>query len=112
MKPGGSKADEVVTAAINGSFGTMEGMKKAFLERAVGHFGSGWVWLVQRPETGKLEIWDGHDAGNPMTVGLKPLLTVDVWEHAYYIDRRNRRQEYLDNWWNLVNWEFVRKQLA
>ena len=88
-------------------------MGAAGRERAVAHFGSGWLWLVQNAaQGGRLEIADGHDAANPLTQGLKPLLTIDVWEHAYYIDRRNRRPEYVDAWWGLVNWDFVAAQLA
>ena len=66
-------------------------------------FGSGWTWLAQQPD-GKLVIVAESNAGNPMTRGLKPLLTVDVWEHAYYIDYRNRRAEFVKNWWDLVDW--------
>jgi len=100
-----------LAAALTKSFGSVESFKKAFIDHAAAHFGSGWIWLVQRPADGGLEIWEGHDAANPLRAGLRPLLTVDVWEHAYYIDRRNRRAEYLDHWWPLVNWTFVATHL-
>ncbi|EAL43440.1 Iron-containing superoxide dismutase [Entamoeba histolytica HM-3:IMSS] len=105
----GVKPSEQLIAKLTAAFGGLEEFKKKFTEKAVGHFGSGWCWLVEHD--GKLEIIDTHDAVNPMTNGMKPLLTCDVWEHAYYIDTRNNRAAYLEHWWNVVNWKFVEEQL-
>ena len=77
----------------------------------MGNFGSGWTWLVKKAD-GSLAIVNTSNAATPLTSGDKPLLTVDVWEHAYYIDYRNARPKYLENFWALVNWEFVAKNLA
>jgi Fe-Mn family superoxide dismutase len=77
----------------------------------VGNFGSGWTWLVQRPD-GSLGIVNTSNAATPITGSDKPLFTVDVWEHAYYIDYRNARPKYLESFWNLVNWDFAAKNLA
>jgi len=104
-EPTGKAAD-----AIKASFGSFADFKDKFSKVAAGHFGSGWAWLVKRG--GRLEIVDTHDAGNPMTQDLTPVLTCDVWEHAYYIDYRNARPEYIKAFWNLVNWEFVAKNLG
>ncbi|KAL7722562.1 Superoxide dismutase [Fe] [Entamoeba marina] len=92
-----------------GSQPILKTSKKKFSDKAAAHFGSGWCWLVLNGE--KLEIVDTHDAGNPLTEGLKPLLTLDVWEHAYYIDTRNNRPAYIEKWWNVVNWAFVESNL-
>lgn len=97
--------------AIKKDFGSMEDFKKKFSEKTIGVFGSGWGWLVQKAD-GKLDIVGTSNAANPMTNGDKPLLTCDVWEHAYYIDYRNARPKYLESFWKSVNWKFVEKNLA
>jgi Fe-Mn family superoxide dismutase len=103
-EPTGSVAD-----AINAKFGSFADFKQAFTTSAATNFGSGWTWLVMKD--GELEIVNTSNAGCPLTDGVKPLLTVDVWEHAYYIDKRNARPAYLESWWNLVNWDFVASQM-
>jgi Fe-Mn family superoxide dismutase len=103
-EPTGALAD-----AINAKFGSFDDFKKAFSTSAATNFGSGWTWLVMKD--GELEISNTSNAGCPLTDGVKPLLTVDVWEHAYYIDKRNARPAYLESWWNLVNWDFVASQM-
>ncbi len=108
-KGGGEPAGKVASA-IKASFGSFADFKDRFSKAAAGHFGSGWAWLVKRG--GSLDVVDTHDAGNPLTQELTPLLTCDVWEHAYYIDYRNARPEYIKAFWNLVNWEFVAKNLG
>jgi superoxide dismutase, Fe-Mn family len=100
-----------IAEAINESFGSFEAFKEQFSQAAATLFGSGWAWLVKNQE-GKLEITQEVNAGNPMTSGLKPLLTCDVWEHAYYVDYRNARPTYIESFWKLVNWEFVNQQLG
>lgn len=107
---GGGAPQGSIKEAINTSFGSFEEFKKVFTEKSVTLFGSGWAWLVKSSD-GKLEIVQTKDAGCPLTTGKKPILTCDVWEHAYYIDYRNARPKYLDAFWNLVNWEFASKQL-
>ena len=84
-------------------FGSVEAFKEAFAKAAVGLFGSGWVWLVADAE-GKLSIKAESNAGNPLRQGLKPVLVIDVWEHAYYIDYRNRRAAFVEAFWHLVDW--------
>jgi Fe-Mn family superoxide dismutase len=99
---------------INKSFGSFDEFKKKFSDSAAGHFGSGWAWLCLDSKDGLLKIVDTHDAFNPLAIDgghLKPLLTCDVWEHAYYIDYRNLRPKYIEGWWNLVNWKFAEKNL-
>ena len=93
-------------AAINEQFGSVVAFKEAFTKSAVTLFGSGWTWLVKDSD-GKLAIVNTTNAGCPLTDGQVPLLTCDVWEHAYYIDTRNARPTYLQNFWKLVNWEFA-----
>jgi len=100
-----------IAGAINTGFGNFDEFKKKFTEAATTHFGSGWAWLVRKPD-GSLAIEATHDAGTPLTGGNKPILTCDVWEHAYYIDYRNARPRYIEAFWNLVNWEFANANLA
>ena len=107
---GGAPADEL-GEAINRDFGSFDAFKEKFAAAAVGNFGSGWTWLVKN-EAGGLEIVNTDDAGNPMTQAYLPLLTCDVWEHAYYIDYRNKRPDYIAAFWQLVNWDFVASNYA
>ncbi|KAB1183685.1 superoxide dismutase [Fe] [Photobacterium damselae] len=101
-----------VAEAINKAFGSFEAFKAQFTDSAVNNFGSGWTWLVKNTD-GTLAIMNTSNAGCPIVEeGITPLLTVDVWEHAYYIDYRNLRPTYMDAFWALVNWNFVAKNLA
>lgn len=112
MGPGaGGEPTGAVADAINAAFGSFADFKEKFSTSAATNFGSGWTWLVKNPD-GSVEIVNTSNAGCPLTDGKTPLLTVDVWEHAYYIDKRNARPAYLESWWNLVNWDFVNQQLA
>jgi Fe-Mn family superoxide dismutase len=108
---GGGNPEAALAEAIDQTFGSFEQFKEAFAASALGNFGSGWTWLVKN-SSGKLEIVNTDDAANPMTDGHTPLLTCDVWEHAYYIDYRNKRPDYVNAFWNLVNWEFVATNFA
>lgn len=96
--------------AIVASFGSFESFKDQFSKAAATLFGSGWAWLVKTP-SGKLEIIQESNAGNPLKDGHTPLLTCDVWEHAYYIDKQNRRPDYISDFWNLVNWNAVKNKI-
>lgn len=100
-----------LSTLIERDFGSMESFKEAFLAAAAGLFGSGWTWLVITKE-GKLVIQTTSNADTPIRKRQTPLLTCDVWEHAYYIDYRNVRPDYLANWWKLINWNFVSGNLA
>ena len=100
-----------VEAALTKAFGSVEKFKEEFTAKAVGHFGSGWAWLVQ-DENQNLKIVTTVNAQNPLTDNLKPILVCDVWEHAYYIDVRNARPKFLENFWKLVNWDFVAQNLG
>lgn len=112
LKPkGGGKPTGSLAEAIKGVFGSFEDFKKEFSQKAVGLFGSGWTWLVKNKD-GSIAVEPTSNAGNPMTSGQSPLLTCDVWEHAYYIDYRNARAKYLEVFWNLVNWDFASKNFS
>lgn len=106
QKPEGDLAE-----AIDRKWGSFEAFQEAFEAAAAGVFGSGWTWLVKNKK-GELEIVSTGNAANPMTQGLKPLLTADVWEHAYYLDYQNRRAEYLKNLWKIVDWDTVEKRFC
>ena len=97
--------------AINKKWGSFEEFKKAFSATCIGTFGSGWGWLV-KTSSGDLDILSTSNALSPLTTLNKPLLTCDVWEHAYYIDYRNSRPNYMEAFWKLVNWDFVAKNFA
>lgn len=101
----------IVETALVKAFGSVEEFKKEFTTKAIGQFGSGWAWLVE-DENQDLKIVTTSNAANPLTQNLKPILVCDVWEHAYYIDVRNARPAYLENFWKLVNWNFVEENLA
>lgn len=100
-----------IAEAINKAFGSFEEFKKQFNDAAAKNFGSGWTWLVKKAD-GSLAIVNTSNAATPVSDEDKPLLTVDVWEHAYYIDYRNARVKYLEEFWALVNWSFVEANLA
>jgi len=102
----GSIPTPALSRAINDAFGSLDDFKTEFGKAAVTVFGSGWAWLVKDAE-GRLSIVKESNAGNPMTRGLVPLLTFDVWEHAYYIDYQNRRPDYVAALWDLVDWKVV-----
>lgn len=108
---GGGEPEADLAAAIEKAFNSFADFKKQFTEAAVGNFGSGWTWLVKTPD-GKLEIVNTSNAETPISGDKQPLLTCDVWEHAYYIDYRNARPSYLDAFWKLVNWKFVSANAA
>lgn len=108
---GGGEPTGALLAAITQAFGSFDEFKKRFTQTAIGTFGSGWAWLVKNPD-GSLAIESTSNAGTPMTSGKKALLTCDVWEHAYYVDYRNARANYVNVFWNLVNWEFVTRNLS
>jgi len=109
---GGGEAKGAISDAINKAFGSFADFKTKFNESAVNNFGSSWTWLVKKAD-GSLAIVNTSNAATPLTeAGTTPLLTVDLWEHAYYIDYRNARPKYLEGFWALVNWEFVNKNFA
>lgn len=106
----GGEPTGAIADAIKTSFGSFEDFKTQFNDKAASLFGSGWAWLV-KDGSGKLEIMQTFNADLPMKHNKKALLTCDVWEHAYYIDYRNSRPDYLGAFWSLVNWDFVQKNL-
>lgn len=112
LKPNGSGQPMGALAdAINKKFGSFDEFKKQFTQTCVTTFGSGWGWLVKNAD-GSIELMSTSNAQSPMTSGKTALLTCDVWEHAYYVDYRNRRPDYVAAFWNLVNWDFVAKNFA
>jgi Fe-Mn family superoxide dismutase len=108
---GGAQPTGALLGAIETSFGSFAEFKDQFSKTAISTFGSGWAWLVKNQD-GSLAITSTSNAATPLTGEATPLLTCDVWEHAYYIDYRNARPKYVEAFWNLVNWEFVAKELA
>jgi superoxide dismutase, Fe-Mn family len=107
---GGGEPEGRLAVAINHAFGSFEQFRQYFNQAALTLFGAGWIWLVQRPD-GHLALVSASNAGTPITGEDRPLLTCDVWEHAYYIDHRNARPRYVETFWKLVNWAFVNHQL-
>jgi len=111
MSPkGGGEPDEGLATMLSNVFGSVDAFREEFAQAAKTHFGSGWAWLVAS-EKGQLEIVTTHDAGCPLTDGATPLLTCDVWEHAYYLDHRNDRGAYLDAFFEVVDWEAVSRRV-
>ncbi|MBE0430402.1 MAG: superoxide dismutase [Fe] [Dehalococcoidia bacterium] len=108
---GGGEPSGALAAAISKSFGSFAEFREEFTAAAVTLFGSGWAWLVKNTD-GSLAIETTSNAETPVRAGKRPLLTCDVWEHAYYIDYRNARARYLEAFWNLVNWDFVEQNLG
>lgn len=107
---GGGDATGAALEAITKEWGSFEKFKEEFTKSAVANFGAGWTWLVKNKD-GKLAIVNTSNAQTPLTTGATPLLTVDVWEHAYYIDYRNERPKFINGFWALANWDFVNKNL-
>lgn len=111
MKPqGGGDPSGDLFEALTNSFGSISGFKEKFSTAAATLFGSGWAWLVRKSD-GSLEIVQESNAGNPLRNGLTPILTCDVWEHAYYLDKMNARPEYITDFWKLVDWDTVATRL-
>ncbi|MEB2317975.1 MAG: superoxide dismutase [Fe] [Pseudomonadota bacterium] len=112
MSPkGGGAPSGALAAAIDKKWGSFDAFKDAFTKSAAGNFGSGWTWLVKKAD-GSVDIVNTSNAATPLTTDDKPLLTCDVWEHAYYIDYRNSRPNYLAAFWNVANWDFAAKNFG
>jgi Fe-Mn family superoxide dismutase len=107
----GGQPTGALAAAITAKWGSFDAFKEAFTKSAIGNFGSSWTWLVKKAD-GSLDIVNTSNAATPITGTDKPLLTCDLWEHAYYIDHRNSRPNYLGGWWQLANWDFAAKNFA
>ena len=108
---GGGQPEGALADAINAKWGSFDKFKEEFNKQAAGNFGSRWTWLVKKSD-GSVDIVNTSNAATPLTTDDVPLLTCDVWEHAYYIDYRNARPKYLESFWNLVNWQFAAKNFA
>jgi superoxide dismutase, Fe-Mn family len=108
-KGGGAPSGDI-QSVINSNFGSFDGFKEKFTAAATGRFGSGWAWLV-KDSAGKFEIYSTANQDSPIMEGKKPILGLDVWEHAYYLKYQNRRPEYIGAWWNIVNWDEINRQL-
>lgn len=108
---GGGAPTGALADAINAKWGSFTDFQKAFTQTAIGTFGSGWAWLVKNTD-GSLDLVSTSNAATPLTTDKTPLLTCDVWEHAYYIDYRNSRPNYMESFWKLVNWDVVSKNFA
>lgn len=110
LTPTSTAMSEEMAERLTESFGSVEEFKEKFSAAAIGLFGAGWAWLVTDKQ-GKLSIVAEQNAGNPLTHGLTPLLTIDVWEHAYYIDYRNRRADFVSAVWDLIDWVRVERRM-
>lgn len=111
LSPAGGSPSGALAAAIDAKWGSFDAFKEAFNKMAVGNFGSSWTWLVKKAD-GSLDIVNTSNAATPLTGSDKALLTCDLWEHAYYIDYRNRRPDYLATFWKLANWNFAAANFA
>ncbi|KKU20008.1 MAG: Superoxide dismutase [Candidatus Saccharibacteria bacterium GW2011_GWA2_46_10] len=110
MKPGGTKDHHGELAdVLKSTFGSLDEFKAKMTEAAIGRFGSGWAWLVKNG--GKLEVYSTANQDSPLMEGKTPVLGLDVWEHAYYVKYLNRRPEYIEAWWNVVNWDVVKERI-
>jgi Fe-Mn family superoxide dismutase len=109
-KGGGGEPTGELADAINSTFGSFDAFKDAFAKAAAGRFGSGWAWLVSND--GKLEVISTANQDSPYMEGKTPLMGLDVWEHAYYLNYQNRRPDYISAWWNVVNWDAVASRFA
>lgn len=110
MKPqGGGKPNAELEQALTREFGSFDAFKEQFNNTAKTRFGSGWAWLVIHEKTGKLTIESTANQDTPLSQGLTPLLGLDVWEHAYYLQYVNRRMDYVTAWWHVINWDFVQE---
>ena len=107
---GGEPAGEL-SNAINSTFGSFEAFREQFKITALGVFGSGWAWLV-KDKNGKLSLLGTPNQDSPATLGFKPLLGIDVWEHSYYLKYQNRRNEYIDNFWEVIDWDVIAARFA
>ncbi len=105
-KDGRKAPTGVLADAINASFGSFDSFKEQFNNAATTLFGSGWAWLAKDTD-GSLRVVQGSNAGNPLRKGLKPVITCDVWEHAYYIDYRNKRPDYIKSFWEILDWDVI-----
>lgn len=105
LSPDSTSPSDALTSAINSTFGSLDKFKEDFTNSAINNFGSGWTWLVIN--NSKLEIVNTSNAATPITDGKTPILTCDIWEHAYYIDHRNARPSFLKAFWSLANWDFA-----
>ncbi|RMF61906.1 MAG: superoxide dismutase, partial [Calditrichaeota bacterium] len=106
---GGGEPTGALADAINGTFGSFQNFKETFSKAALTRFGSGWAWLVKNAD-GSLEVLSTPNQDNPITEGKYPIMGIDVWEHAYYLKYQNRRAEYIENWWNVVNWDEITRR--
>lgn len=108
LSPNGGQEKGALLEAITAKFGSFDGFKEAFAKAAATRFGSGWAWLVVNKDK-ELEVVSTANQDSPVSEGLKPVLTLDVWEHAYYLKYQNRRPDYVGAWWSVVNWDFANK---
>jgi Fe-Mn family superoxide dismutase len=112
MKPnGGGEPEGKLKEEIEKNFGSFEEFKKMFSETAIKHFGSGWAWLVITPDK-KLKVYSMLNQDSPLMNGDIPIMGIDVWEHAYYLKYQNRRAEYVEAWWHVVNWDKIEENLS
>ncbi|MFT8351047.1 superoxide dismutase [Clostridium saccharoperbutylacetonicum] len=108
LSPNGGKEKGALLEGINAKFGSFDAFKEAFAKAAATRFGSGWAWLVVNKDK-ELEVVSTANQDSPISEGLKPVLALDVWEHAYYLKYQNRRPDYVGAWWSVVNWDFANK---